>query len=114
MLAKLNKNLYYYLFRRRICKHKKQNSSKEERCRLQCRCRFDVSIYISFICFIKQNFKKIPSILILVKMFLVIIGSKEYFPEAELKKRTISLGFLGIILRVLRLEVSAYNVCIAN
>ncbi len=35
-------------------------------------------------------------------------------PEAEIHESTISLRFLGIILRVLRLEVSVYNVYITN
>jgi hypothetical protein len=34
--------------------------------------------------------------------------------EAEFMNGTISLRFLGIILRVLRLEVSVYNVYITN
>ncbi len=35
-------------------------------------------------------------------------------PEAEFMNRTILLRFLGIILRVDRLEVSVYNVYITN
>jgi hypothetical protein len=34
--------------------------------------------------------------------------------RSRIHERTISLRFLGIILRVLRLEVSAYNVYITN
>ncbi len=45
-VSKVKYILYYYLFWRGICKHKKQNNGKEEGCRLQCKCRFDVSIYI--------------------------------------------------------------------
>jgi hypothetical protein len=35
-------------------------------------------------------------------------------PEAEFMNAQISLRFLGILLRVLRLEVSVYNVYITN
>jgi hypothetical protein len=34
--------------------------------------------------------------------------------RSQIHERTISLRFLGIILRVLRLEVSVYNVYITN
>jgi hypothetical protein len=34
--------------------------------------------------------------------------------RSQIHERTISLGFLGMILRVLRLELSVYNVYISN
>ncbi len=34
--------------------------------------------------------------------------------RSQIHERTISLGFLGIILRVIRLEVSGYDVYIAH
>ncbi len=41
-------------------------------------------------------------------------NSKEQQTRIRVHERTISLRFLGIILRVLRLEVSAYSVYITN
>jgi hypothetical protein len=37
-----------------------------------------------------------------------------HYRRSRICERTISLRFLGIILRVLRLEVSEHNVCITN
>ncbi len=42
------------------------------------------------------------------------VGGLRTCPWSRIHERTISLRFLGIILRVLRLEVSIYNVYITN
>jgi hypothetical protein len=47
-------------------------------------------------------------------VFVHCISILLIFQKPKINKRTILLRFLGIILRVLRLEVSVYNVYITN
>ncbi len=46
--------------------------------------------------------------------FCACISILQIFQKPKINERTILLRFLGIILRVLRLEVSVYNVYITN
>ncbi len=62
---------------------------------------------------------RIVNVLYLYRILFAPDQNVKYTPfrinkEAEFTKRTISFRFLGIILRVLRLEVSVYNVFTTN